>query len=54
MRPITEIADWMGIDPDHVSPYGKYKAKLSLERHQGRRPQGQDDPHHGHHSDPGG
>ena len=31
MRPITEIADWMGIDPDHVSPYGKYKAKLSLD-----------------------
>ena len=31
MRPITEIADWMGIDPGHVSPYGKYKAKLSLD-----------------------
>ena len=31
MRPITEIADWMGIDAAHVSPYGKYKAKLSLD-----------------------
>ena len=53
MRPITEIADWMGIDPGHVSPYGKYKAKLSLDAIQGRRPQGQDDPHHGHHPDEG-
>ena len=31
MRPITEIADWMQIDPGHVSPYGRYKAKLSLD-----------------------
>ena len=30
MRPVSEIAETMGIDPDLVIPYGKYKAKLSL------------------------
>ena len=31
MKPIAEIADAMGIDPDLVIPYGKYKAKLALD-----------------------
>ena len=31
MKPIFEIADALGIDGAHVDPYGKYKAKLSLE-----------------------
>ena len=30
MRPITEIADSMGLDPNTVFPYGTYKAKISL------------------------
>ena len=30
MLPITEIADRLGIDPELVEPYGKYKAKLDL------------------------
>lgn len=29
MKPITEIAENMGIDPEDVEPYGHYKAKLS-------------------------
>ncbi len=31
MKPIAEIADAMGISPDFVIPYGKYKAKLALD-----------------------
>ena len=31
MRPITEIAESLGLDPALVIPYGKYKAKISLE-----------------------
>lgn len=30
MQPITAIAAKLGIDPDDVEPYGKYKAKLPL------------------------
>ena len=30
MLPITEISDKLGIDPELVEPYGKYKAKLDL------------------------
>ena len=29
MRPIAEIAAHIGIDADHLEPYGKYKAKIS-------------------------
>ncbi len=31
MRPITEIADSMGLDPAMVIPYGRFKAKIALE-----------------------
>ena len=31
MRPIAEIADSMGLDAEHVIPYGRHKAKISLE-----------------------
>ena len=30
MEPITKIADDLGIDSEHVLPYGRYKAKISL------------------------
>lgn len=30
LKPITEIAERIGIDPDDVIPYGKYKAKVPL------------------------
>ncbi len=29
MKPITEIADKLGIDKEYIEPYGHYKAKLS-------------------------
>ena len=28
LRPITEIAAGLGLDDDHVIPYGRYKAKI--------------------------
>ena len=31
MEPITKIADDLGIDNEHVLPYGRYKAKISLD-----------------------
>ena len=31
MEPITKIADDLGIDSEHVLPYGRYKAKISLD-----------------------
>ncbi len=31
MRPITEIAESMGLEPDAVIPYGRYKAKVHLD-----------------------
>lgn len=31
LKPITEIAARLGISPDIIDPYGKYKAKLPLE-----------------------
>ena len=31
MRPIAEIADSMGLEAEHVIPYGRHKAKISLE-----------------------
>ena len=30
LKPITEIASKLGIDPDLLEQYGKYKAKLPL------------------------
>src|SRR5947207_2929797 len=42
MRPIGEIADKLGVPEDAVSPYGRYKAKISLDyiRSLGDRPNG--------------
>ena len=31
MRPIAEIAEAMGLDPEAIIPYGHYKAKISLD-----------------------
>ena len=31
MEPITKIAESLGLDPDHLIPYGRYKAKISLD-----------------------
>ena len=31
MRPITEVADKLGILPEELEPYGRYKAKISLD-----------------------
>ena len=31
MEPITKIADDLGIDSEHVLPYGRHKAKISLD-----------------------
>ena len=30
IRPISEIADKLGIDPEHLELYGKYKAKIPI------------------------
>ena len=30
LKPITEIADGLGLQPEEISPYGYDKAKLSL------------------------
>ena len=30
LKPITEIADQLGVSADHLECYGKYKAKLPL------------------------
>ena len=39
MRPIMEVADTLGLDREHVIPYGHHKAKISLDavRNDGRR-----------------
>ena len=31
MEPIAKIAADLGVDGDHVLPYGRYKAKISLD-----------------------
>ena len=30
LRPIAEIADELGLEPDEFEPYGRYKAKVDL------------------------
>ena len=40
MLPISEIAAKMGLDQDHVLPYGKYKAKIALDAIKTDRPKG--------------
>ncbi|MCH7625274.1 MAG: formate--tetrahydrofolate ligase, partial [Chloroflexi bacterium] len=39
MRPIAEVAKDLGLDPESIIPYGKYKAKIPLEamRKDGKR-----------------
>ena len=37
MRPITEVATALGIDPAHLEPYGHHKGKISLQALEGRR-----------------
>ena len=37
LRPITEIAAKLGIPEDALENYGKYKAKVSLEKNNGQR-----------------
>ncbi len=31
MRPITDVAAELGLEPDELDPYGKYKAKIALD-----------------------
>ena len=40
MKPITEVAATLGLDPAHLEPYGNFKAKISLQALSGRKPQG--------------
>ncbi len=40
LPPITEVARDLGIDPDHVEPYGRDKAKIRLEALEGAKPSG--------------
>ncbi len=37
MQPISKIAEDLGISADHLTPYGHYKAKISLDALQGGR-----------------
>ena len=40
MKPISEIAQALGIDPAHLEPYGRYKGKVALAALEGHEPQG--------------
>ena len=40
MRPITEIAEAMGLDPRTIIPYGHYKAKIPLDAMRTSGPRG--------------
>jgi len=40
MRPISEVARALDIDPAHLEPYGHWKAKLSLKSFTGKPPRG--------------
>jgi formate--tetrahydrofolate ligase len=40
MKPITEVARALGIDPAHLEPYGALKAKIALAALNGREPSG--------------
>ena len=40
MRPISEIADSIGIPSEHVIPYGQYKAKIHLDAIKSDAPRG--------------
>src|SRR5512134_1844304 len=40
MLPITDVAKALGIDPAHLEPYGRDKAKVALAALEGREPRG--------------
>ncbi len=40
MRPISDVAHSLGLDPTHLEPYGHHKAKISLRALDGRAPRG--------------
>ncbi len=40
MKPISEVARELDIDPSHLEPYGHWKAKLSLKSFTGKPPRG--------------
>jgi formate--tetrahydrofolate ligase len=40
LRPIAEVAAEVGLGPDEILPYGRYKAKVSAEAIAGRKPTG--------------
>ena len=32
LQPIEEIGERLGLEPDEIEPYGRYKGKISLDR----------------------
>jgi formate--tetrahydrofolate ligase len=40
LRPIADVAAEVGLDPDEILPYGRYKAKISAEAIAKRQPRG--------------
>jgi formate--tetrahydrofolate ligase len=40
LRPIADVAAEVGLGPDEILPYGRYKAKISAEAVAGRQPSG--------------
>jgi len=40
LRPIAEVAAEVGLTPDEFLPYGRYKAKITMEAIRARRPRG--------------
>jgi formate--tetrahydrofolate ligase len=40
LRPIAEVAAELGLGPDEILPYGRYKAKITPEAIQARKPRG--------------
>jgi formate--tetrahydrofolate ligase len=40
LRPIADVAAEVGLDPDEILPYGRYKAKISAEAIAKRKPKG--------------
>jgi len=40
LRPIAEVAAEVGLSPDEILPYGRYKAKITPEAVAGRKPKG--------------
>lgn len=53
MQPIEKIADTLGLTPDLLEPYGRYKAKGGLPCFEGSSAERQAGAGHSHQSDPG-